>query len=191
MGHYVHVRSHVDVGRHRFTYPRSAARDLRLAVHVIDTHDRCVRVIHRGGRFDVLRVEGTCQPQITKVRGWRTHFCLLEVAALASVGSKVNSKTTAREARFLHMGYATMHDSDWDDLRFFLAVDAKGSISAAAQDLGTSHSTVLRRLTRLEEKLGARLFERLPSGYAMTAAGQQLSERLSGVAERIERAQRE
>jgi len=84
-----------------------------------------------------------------------------------------------------------MHDSDWDDLRFFLAVDAKGSISAAAQDLGTSHSTVLRRLTRLEEKLGARLFERLPSGYAMTAAGQQLSERLSGVAERIERAQRE
>lgn len=84
-----------------------------------------------------------------------------------------------------------MHDTDWDDLRYFLAVDAKGSISRAAGHLGTSHSTVLRRLASLEKKLGARLLERHPSGYTMTGAGRRLRERLSGVAERIEGAQRE
>lgn len=84
-----------------------------------------------------------------------------------------------------------MHDTDWDDLRFFLAVGAQGSISGAAKHLGTSHSTVLRRLGSLEQKLGARLLERLPSGYVMTAAGEQLRERLSGVAERIEGAHRQ
>jgi DNA-binding transcriptional LysR family regulator len=89
------------------------------------------------------------------------------------------------------MGYAAMHDTDWDDLRYFLAVDTKGSVSGAARHLGTSHSTVLRRLASLEKKLGARLLERRPNGYTMTGAGQRLRERLSGVAERIEGAQRE
>jgi molybdate transport repressor ModE-like protein len=84
-----------------------------------------------------------------------------------------------------------MHDIEWDDLRFFLSISGKGSISGAARDLGTSHSTVLRRLASLEKKLGARLLERLPGGYTMTAAGHQLCDRLSGVAERIEGAQRE
>jgi DNA-binding transcriptional LysR family regulator len=84
-----------------------------------------------------------------------------------------------------------MHDCDWDDLRFFLAFADKRSIAAAARHLGTSHSTVLRRLASLEKKLGARVLERLPTGYSMTAAGQQLWERLNGVAERIEGAQRE
>lgn len=84
-----------------------------------------------------------------------------------------------------------MHDLDWDDLRFFLAVASQGSISGAAKSLGTSHSTVLRRLASLEKKLGARVFKRLPGGYAITSAGEQLRERLAGVAEQIEGAQRQ
>jgi DNA-binding transcriptional LysR family regulator len=84
-----------------------------------------------------------------------------------------------------------MHDLDWDDLRFFLSVAARGSISGAAQELGTSHSTVLRRLTSLEKKLGARLFKRLPGGYAISSAGERLRERLAGVAEQITDAQRQ
>src|SRR5687768_12710859 len=83
-----------------------------------------------------------------------------------------------------------MHDLDWDDLRFFLSVAARGSISGAAQELRTSHSTVLRRLARLEKKLGARLFKRLPGGYVITTAGERLRERLVGVAEQIAGAQR-
>ena len=84
-----------------------------------------------------------------------------------------------------------MHDLDWDDLRFFLAVAARGSISGAAQELRTSHSTVLRRLASLEKKLGVRLFKRLPGGYAITSAGEQLRERLAGVTEQIAGAQRQ
>jgi DNA-binding transcriptional LysR family regulator len=84
-----------------------------------------------------------------------------------------------------------MHDLDWDDLRFFLAVAARGSISGAAQELRTSHSTVLRRLASLEKKLGVRLFKRLPGGYVITSAGEQLRERLAGVTEQIAGAQRQ
>lgn len=84
-----------------------------------------------------------------------------------------------------------MQDTDWDDLRFFLAVDRYGSIAGAARTLHTSHSTVLRRLASLEKKLGTRLLERQSHGYVMTRAGEQLRERLGGVAEQIEGAQRQ
>jgi DNA-binding transcriptional LysR family regulator len=84
-----------------------------------------------------------------------------------------------------------MHDLDWDDLRFFLSVATNGSISGAAKQLRTSHSTVLRRLASLEQKLGAHLFKRLPGGYTITQAGEHLRERLTGVTEQIESAQRQ
>lgn len=60
---------------------------------------------------------------------------------------------------------------DWDDIRYFLAVARGGSVRAASERLGVNHSTVLRRIGQLEEKLGAQLFEKLPSGYRMTDAG--------------------
>jgi DNA-binding transcriptional LysR family regulator len=83
-----------------------------------------------------------------------------------------------------------MHDLDWDDLRFFLAVSERGSISGAAKLLNVNHSTVLRRLAGLEERLGVRLFDRLPTGYVMTAAGEELRNELRGVKDQIEAAQR-
>ena len=49
---------------------------------------------------------------------------------------------------------------NWDDLRLFLAVARTGSISGAARQLEVQHSTVSRRMRRLEEQLGARLIER-------------------------------
>jgi DNA-binding transcriptional LysR family regulator len=83
-----------------------------------------------------------------------------------------------------------MQDSDWDDLRFFLAVARAGSLSGAAKSLKVNHSTVLRRLGSLEGKLGARLYERMPSGYVMTPAGEELRDRLAGVEQQVEAAQR-
>ncbi|NIZ63226.1 LysR family transcriptional regulator [Sedimentitalea sp. CY04] len=65
--------------------------------------------------------------------------------------------------------------NDWDDLRFFLAVARKGSIRGAAGLLGVNHSTVSRRIDAFEKKLGTRLFERLPSGYLITQAGEEMS----------------
>ena len=62
----------------------------------------------------------------------------------------------------------------WDDLRYVLAVAEGGSLAAAARALGVNHTTALRRVGALEARLGARLFERLASGYVPTAAGEEL-----------------
>src|ERR1700722_13584219 len=65
---------------------------------------------------------------------------------------------------------------DWDDVRYFLAVSRGGSVRAAAGRLGVNHATVLRRIAQLEEGLGAHMFEKLPSGYRLTAAGEEVLE---------------
>src|ERR1700723_2858476 len=65
---------------------------------------------------------------------------------------------------------------DWDDVRYFLAVSRGGSVRAAAGRLGVNHSTVLRRIAQLEERLGAQMFEKLPSGYRPTSAGEEVLE---------------
>jgi DNA-binding transcriptional LysR family regulator len=65
---------------------------------------------------------------------------------------------------------------DWDDVRFFLAVARAGSVRGAAERVRVNHSTVLRRISHLEEQLGVRMFERMPSGYSITAAGEEVLE---------------
>ena len=73
--------------------------------------------------------------------------------------------------------------NDWNELRLVLAVARAGSLTSAAKALGIDHSTVFRRLNAAEEKLGVRLFERLPGGvYEATGAG----ERVASSAERME-----
>ena len=65
---------------------------------------------------------------------------------------------------------------NWDDLRLFLAVARTGSISGAAKQLDVQHSTVSRRMRKLEEKLGARLVERKKTGYELTSAGEDVKQ---------------
>jgi DNA-binding transcriptional LysR family regulator len=69
-----------------------------------------------------------------------------------------------------------MHSSTqalaWGDLEFLLAVCRAGSLSGAARRLGVNHSTVFRRVNAIEDNTGVRFFERLPSGYRMTEAGE-------------------
>jgi DNA-binding transcriptional LysR family regulator len=60
---------------------------------------------------------------------------------------------------------------DWNDARLVLAVARAGGLVAAAKAMRVDHSTVFRRLTALETRLGP-LFERGPGGsYHPTAAG--------------------
>jgi DNA-binding transcriptional LysR family regulator len=66
-----------------------------------------------------------------------------------------------------------MH-TNWDDLRHFLAVCEAGSLTGAARALGVEHTTVARRVEALELTLNAVLFDRLPRGWALTAAGRTL-----------------
>ena len=69
----------------------------------------------------------------------------------------------------------------WDDLRFFLAIARQGSLSGAARALRVDHATVGRRLTSLEQRLGAMLFNRTPEGFAITSAGQAILNQAEGM----------
>jgi len=74
---------------------------------------------------------------------------------------------------------------DWDDVRVFLAVARHGSLRAAGRALGQSQPTVARRLAALEITFGGLpLFDRLPDGARLNAAG----ERLVASAEKVEQA---
>ena len=63
---------------------------------------------------------------------------------------------------------------DWDDLRIFLAVVRSESLSGAGKRLKIDAATVGRRIARLEEAMGARLFAKSPQGYALTEEGTRL-----------------
>jgi DNA-binding transcriptional LysR family regulator len=63
---------------------------------------------------------------------------------------------------------------NWDDLRFFLALSRKGTVSGAGRELGVKHTTVARRIKAFEESLGSRLFDHRQDGYAMTPVGENL-----------------
>jgi DNA-binding transcriptional LysR family regulator len=73
---------------------------------------------------------------------------------------------------------------DWNDLRYFLALARHGSTVAAARALDMNQSTVQRRLTELERRIGRPLVTRHPSGYRLTELGQQMVAH----AERVEQA---
>lgn len=78
---------------------------------------------------------------------------------------------------------------DWDDIRYFLAVASAGSVRGASQSLAVNHSTILRRIAQLEARLGVRMFEKLPSGYQLTTAGEEvleLARQMQDVSNRLE-----
>ena len=84
---------------------------------------------------------------------------------------------------------------NWDDLRLFAAIAAEGSLSAAARRLKLSQPTMGRRLQALEERMGAKLLERLGGGpggnYVLTPKGAELLplvERMVEAGEAVERA---
>ena len=70
----------------------------------------------------------------------------------------------------------------WDDLQTFLAIARQGTLSAAARELKVTQPTMGRRLAAMEQRMGARLLQRLPGRYALTALG----ESVLANAERIE-----
>ncbi len=59
-------------------------------------------------------------------------------------------------------------------IRYFEEVAAQKSIRRAAERLHIAPSAVTRQIARFEEQLGAPLFERLPRGVRLTAAGEMM-----------------
>jgi DNA-binding transcriptional LysR family regulator len=82
--------------------------------------------------------------------------------------------SAAPEMGLAKAGAGSHHMIDWDDVRYFLAVARGGSVRSAAERLGVNHSTVLRRIAQLEERLGAHMFDKLPSGYRLTPDGEEV-----------------
>lgn len=65
---------------------------------------------------------------------------------------------------------------NWDDIRVFLQVGRSNSLTAASKQLKMDPSTLGRRIMRLEESMGTRLFVKTPQGYDLTESGHRLME---------------
>ncbi len=65
-------------------------------------------------------------------------------------------------------------DTSWDDLRAFLVCADQRSFRRAADVLGLTNTTMMRRLDRLEAELGFSLFVRHQSGLQLTDEGRTL-----------------
>ncbi len=62
----------------------------------------------------------------------------------------------------------------WSDFQLVLAICDAGSVAHARRVLGWTHSTLLRRLDAIENRLCTRLFERARAGYTLTLAGAEI-----------------
>lgn len=83
---------------------------------------------------------------------------------------------------------------DFEGLAMFAKVAEEGSFAAASRAMGVSVATVSRGVARLEERLGARLFNRTSRQLALTEFGRTIAEQASDIyrqAEAVEHAARE
>jgi DNA-binding transcriptional LysR family regulator len=96
------------------------------------------------------------------------------------------AKFTQRAAAKMEQpfGVGLLERVSWDDLRVFVVVARTLNFRKTATALRTSSSTIVRRMERLEETLGFRLFDRFSDGVGMTAEGRSVY----AIAQKMERA---
>src|SRR6267142_245670 len=78
---------------------------------------------------------------------------------------------------------------DFEGLAMFAKVAEERSFAAAARNMGVSVATVSRAVTRLEERLGGRLFNRTSRRLALTDYVRMLAERASRIYAEAEQAE--
>lgn len=78
---------------------------------------------------------------------------------------------------------------DFEGLAMFAKVAEEGSFAAAARAMGVSVATVSRGVARLEERLGARLFNRTSRQLALTEFGGTIAEKAGDIYRQAEEAE--
>ncbi len=78
---------------------------------------------------------------------------------------------------------------DWNLLKLFLEIVRADGIGAAARNLNRQQPSISAALKRLEDHLGARLFDRSPSGIRITPAGKALQVLCEDMFENVRMAQ--
>jgi molybdate transport repressor ModE-like protein len=71
------------------------------------------------------------------------------------------------------------------DMVLFAAVARAGSFTRAARELGVTKQTASERITRLEERLGARLLERTTRSLRLTETGARYAQRCTAIAAQV------
>ncbi|PWB60689.1 MAG: LysR family transcriptional regulator [Bradyrhizobiaceae bacterium] len=110
-------------------------------------------------------------------------------ATSAPAKSTLRARHAPHQSPNLPGGAAPMHNRsvfDWDDIRFFLAVARHNSTLAAGRALGVNQSTVTRRLTELERRIGNQLVRRHPTGYRLTELGKEMLPFAERIAQAVE-----
>ncbi len=75
------------------------------------------------------------------------------------------------------------------DLEIFARVAAAGNMSAAGREMGLSPAVVSKRISHMEERLGARLFQRTTRQLKLTETGEGFYERVVKILKAIEEAE--
>ena len=75
------------------------------------------------------------------------------------------------------------------DLEIFARIAAAGNMSAAGRELGLSPAVISKRLSHMEDRLGARLFQRTTRQLKLTEAGEGFYEKIVGILDNIEDAE--
>lgn len=107
-----------------------------------------------------------------------------------------------KQSGFIYAGYAHLHIvaafaafwyiniMNWDDLKLVDAAARMRSLSGAAKSLDISQPQLSRRLKNFEDRIGARLFDRTPTGLKPTEAGLRLIPLADDMRKRAEAAAR-
>ncbi|MES1264992.1 MAG: LysR family transcriptional regulator, partial [Variovorax sp.] len=59
-------------------------------------------------------------------------------------------------------------------LKYFVEVARSGSVRKASENLFVAASAINRQILKLEDELGSELFDRVPNGMRLNAAGERL-----------------
>ena len=74
---------------------------------------------------------------------------------------------------------------DWDDLAYFVCLVEQETLTACAEKMGVQHTTVSRRIERLERALTVKLFDHIGKRYVLTVEGELLYSQAVQVREEV------